>query len=100
VFYPALRNFPETKQLIDDSYAEHDAVDKLIANMTPGDESWDDQIVELRNKVKHHAEKEEHELFPKAEELLTDEELLRMGQIMQGIKAGRQPVPAAGAASS
>ena len=55
--------------------------------------------MELGKKVKRHAEKEEHELFPKAEELLGDEELLRMGTIMQGIKARRAPVPAAGAAA-
>ena len=100
IFYPALEGFPETKQLIEDSYAEHEEVDKLLAEMSPGNSSWDDQIVELRKKVEHHAEKEERELFPKAEELLSDEELLEMGTKMQGVKAGRQPVPAAGAATS
>ena len=99
IFYPALKAFPETKQLIEDSYAEHEQVDKLLADMSPGSSSWDDQIVELRGKVKRHAEKEEHELFPKAEKLLSDEELLRMGTIMQGIKARRTPVHAAGVAS-
>jgi hemerythrin superfamily protein len=99
IFYPALKGFSETKQLIEDSYVEHKEVDKLLAEMSPGNSSWDEQILELRQKVKRHAEKEERELFPKAEQLLGDEELLRMGTKMQGIKAGRTPVPAAGAAS-
>ena len=98
IFYPALKRFPETKRLIEDSYAEHEEVDKLLAEMSPGNSSWDEQILELGRKVKRHAEKEERELFPKAEELLGDQELLRMGTAMQSIKAGRTPVPAAGAA--
>lgn len=99
IFYPALKGFSETKRLIEDSYVEHEEVDKLLAEMSPGNSSWDEQILELRQKVKRHAEKEERELFPKAELLLGDEELLRMGTKMQGIKAGQTPVPAAGAAS-
>ena|SRR6266404_1541087 len=89
IFYPALRSFPETKHLIEESYLEHKEIDALMASMTPGSSTWDDQISELRSKVEQHAEEEESELFPQAEALLGEEELLRLGQEIQAMKVGK-----------
>ncbi|MFN2532574.1 MAG: hemerythrin domain-containing protein [Pyrinomonadaceae bacterium] len=87
IFYPALENFEETKELISESYTEHKAVDELLASMTPGDENWDDKISQLNQMVKHHAEEEEERLFPQAERLLGEDELNAMGQKIIGLKA-------------
>jgi hemerythrin superfamily protein len=89
IFYPALRSFPETKHLIEESYLEHKEIDSLIASMTPGTSAWDDQISELRSKVEQHAEEEESELFPQAEALLGEQQLLRLGHEIQAMKVGR-----------
>src|SRR5438034_4179753 len=70
IFYPALEDLDETRDLIKESYHEHQEVDQLLEKMIPGDPAWDDQIAELKRKIEHHAREEERILFPKAEELL------------------------------
>jgi hemerythrin superfamily protein len=97
IFYPALESFDETKQLIQESYEDHDEIKDLLDSMGPGNADWEDQIVDLRKKVLRHAEEEERELFPKAESLLGAEGLVRLGDQIQALKAGRQPVAASAA---
>ena len=97
IFYPALESFDETKQLIEESYEDHNQIKDLLHSISPGNDQWEDQIRDLRKKVLQHAEEEEHELFPKAEALLGAEGLVRLGDQIQAAKAGKQPVPASAA---
>src|SRR5438552_1612877 len=51
VFYPALENFDETRELIQESYREHQEVDDLLnemAGLSPTDEEWMDALSELK----------------------------------------------------
>jgi iron-sulfur cluster repair protein YtfE (RIC family) len=97
IFYPALESFDETKELIKKSHKEHEEVDELLRQMIPGEADWEDQVAELKRKVEHHAEEEEREVFPKAEQLLGEEELLRMGQEIQALKGEKSSTTAVGA---
>jgi hemerythrin-like domain-containing protein len=81
VFYLALENLDETRDLIRSSYQEHRRIDQLLtelAEMTPTYDAWMAKLRELKSDFKQHVEKEETELFPIAEELLSPERLQEM----------------------
>jgi hemerythrin superfamily protein len=86
VFYRALRSFSEMKHVVGESYLEHREIDRLLARMKPGGLLWNEQIIELRRKFQDHAEDEEQTLFPQAERLLGDSELVRIGREIQALK--------------
>jgi len=87
IFYPALQSFAETSSLIEQSYGENQELTDLLAEMSPAESMWDDQVSKLRDLVTKHADKEERELFPRAESLLGEKELVRMGEEAQKLKS-------------
>lgn len=92
IFYPALKNFDETSDMIPESLEEHQEVDEILAEMSelnPGNDDFMDKLTELRNAIEHHVEEEENEMFPKAERLLGQTRLQEMGRQMQQMKQGK-----------
>ena len=92
VFYPALKSFEETKDMVPEALEEHQEVDDLLAEMTalsPGNDEFMDKFTELRDAVEHHVEEEENEMFPKAEKALGESRLQEMGRQMQQMKEGK-----------
>jgi iron-sulfur cluster repair protein YtfE (RIC family) len=92
VFYPAMREFDETRDQISEAIEEHEAVDQILEEMTemsPEDDEFQDKLEELRENLEHHIEEEEDELFPKAEELCEPKRLDEMGRQIQKLKQGR-----------
>ena len=91
VFYPAMQQFDETREMIAEAVQEHQHVDQLLDEMTalsPGDEEFQELLAELRESIENHVEEEENELFPKAEELCGQQRLEEMGRQMQEMKQG------------
>lgn len=91
IFYQAFRNAPEEKgkKVVRESFEEHKIVKTLLgelAGMKPQDEQYDAKVTVLQEGVEHHADEEERELFPDAEELLGDEGLERLGAEMEDRK--------------
>ena len=73
VFYPALSQFEETKDLVEEAYRTHQEVDDFVAdisNLPPRDEEFLDQIAELRERIENHVGEEEDVLFPKLKSFL------------------------------
>ena len=97
IFYPALKSRAETKDLVEQSYSEHRDLTELLNAMSPGESDWDDQVQTLYNIVNDHLETEENELFPQAESLLGDDELIRLGEKIQSLKSAQ---PRKGSAAS
>jgi hemerythrin superfamily protein len=89
IFYPALENFDETRDLVKESYREHRKVDQLLAEINPAAGDFADELGELRRNVEHHVEEEEGEMFPKAERLLGGARLQEMGRQMEQMKKGQ-----------
>ena len=82
IFYPALKEHEETRELVAEAYDEHAAVKDLLNEldaMSPGDGGWDDLLAELRENVEHHVEEEEGDLFEQARLVLSDETLEQIG---------------------
>lgn len=93
VFYPALENTEEARDITLEAYEEHKVVKDLLAelsnNGTPNDE-WDAKLTVLKENVEHHVEEEEGELFSKARQVLSAEEIERCGAEMEAEKARQQ----------
>ena len=92
IFYPALENKPEAREITLEAYEEHKVVKDLLAELASGraaDDEWDAKLKVLRENVDHHVEEEEGELFDKANDALSDDELERIGDEMESEKARR-----------
>jgi iron-sulfur cluster repair protein YtfE (RIC family) len=82
VFYPALQEYDETRELIKESREEHQKVEQILRKLEPVDRSSRDfrnLIAELKNAVKHHINEEETELFPKASAVLDEDQVEQLG---------------------
>jgi hypothetical protein len=102
IFYPALEKPAETHDLTLEAYEEHKTVKSLLAELSgarTADDEWQAKAKVLRENVEHHVDEEENELFDKAGDALSDEEIEALGQRMEAEKARKQgrPVPPASA---
>ncbi len=76
-FYPALRDQEETKDLVEEALEEHNEVKEMLEELDSAnkdDESWAEQLAELKENVEHHVEEEETQLFPRAQKVLKKEQ--------------------------
>lgn len=99
ILYPALEDFDETGEQIEESYQEHDDVDQLLEDMSSTDlqgEEFQDLLSELKESIEHHVQEEENQLFPNAENLLGTETLEEMGQTADGMKNDSSMTQASG----
>jgi hemerythrin-like domain-containing protein len=93
IFYPALEEPEETHDLVLEAYEEHAMVKKLLRELSrarTANEEWQSKTKVLQENVEHHVEEEENELFPKADQALSDEELDELGQRMEAEKGRKQ----------
>ena len=93
IFYPALEKPEETHDLTLEAYEEHKTVKTLLAELSgarTADDEWQAQANVLRENVEHHVDEEENELFDKADDALSDEEIEALGQRMDAEKARKQ----------
>lgn len=98
ILYPALEKPEETHDLTLEAYEEHNVVKTLLAELSgarSATDEWQAKAKVLRENVEHHVEEEENELFDKAGDALSDEEIEVLGQRMAAEKARKQgkPVP-------
>ena len=99
ILYPALKTEPETSDITEEAYEEHQEVKDLLAELeaTPADsEEWSDLIVELRENVEHHVEEEEGEMFPKARTVLGEQQINEIGARLAAEKQQQQKAATAG----
>jgi hypothetical protein len=82
-------NNPETRDLVGEAVIEHQDVKNLLQlldGLSPESDDWEGGIEELRAAVDHHVEEEEEELFPRTREVLSDQEISRIGEEMQAAR--------------
>ena len=103
LFYPTVKGLEnptdsgdEPEELVKEAEEEHAQVETLLAeleDMTPDDEYFDAKVTVVIDNVKHHAEEEEQEMFPKVREAMGRNELQELGQKMLEAKkrAPRKP---------
>jgi DNA-binding FrmR family transcriptional regulator len=98
ILYPALEKPAETHDLTLEAYEEHKVVKTLLAELSAAKsatDEWQAKAKVLRENVEHHVKEEENELFDKADDALSDEEIESLGDRMAAEKARKQgrPVP-------
>ena len=97
IFYPALEKPEATHDLTLEAYEEHEVVKTLLEELSgsrSADDEWQAQAKVLRENVEHHVDEEENELFDKADDVLSDEEIEALGNRMEAEKARKQGQPA------
>ena len=93
IFYPALKNYEELKDMVLEAFEEHKQVKTLIReieNLSDGSERLDAKLKVMGENVEHHVEEEETEMFPKVEQLLSGAELEDLGEQMEAEKKSFQ----------
>lgn len=79
LFYPAMREWLDTQELLDEAQVEHDQAKQLIAElevMNPDDDLYDAKFAVLGEYIRHHIEEEQSKIFPKARKATIDLENL------------------------
>ena len=85
VFYPAIKQEAETREIVLEGFEEHHVVKMLLKELeaTPVDtEQWTAKLKVLKENVEHHVEEEEGEMFQKARQVLTEEQINQLGERM------------------
>lgn len=89
IFYPALEEAEETREVTLEAYEEHRLVKQLLAELEaePKDtEEWTAKFTVLKENIEHHVEEEEGEMFKKARQILTEDEVETLGDRLQAAK--------------
>lgn len=93
VFYPRLENNLETRQLVLESYEEHDVGKKVITDI---DNSTDKDVKLAKVKVlseaiDQHIKEEEGDLFKKAKKILSSDDEFEIGRLFENEKLAKLP---------
>jgi hemerythrin-like domain-containing protein len=89
IFYPALEETQEAREITLEAYEEHRLVKQLLTELEaePKDtEEWTAKFTVLKENIEHHVEEEEGELFKKARQALSEEEIETLGEQLQAAK--------------
>lgn len=93
IFYPAMQRYDGLKELVAESLKEHGSMKALLQKLVTltDPEEFKDTLEELIDSVEHHAEDEEEgKMFPKVRELLSANELQKLGAQLQAAKGHRK----------
>jgi hemerythrin-like domain-containing protein len=80
-FYPPLLKKKEGKEVGMEAMEEHHVAEMMLKeldSLSKSAENWNAKLSVFSEIVKHHIEEEEEEVFEKAKDLLTDDELSKI----------------------
>ena len=89
VFYPAFKAKTEKTEAVDMFYEaaeEHHIVDMLLPTLKTANKKspeFEAKAKVLKDLLDHHIKDEEGEMFPKARQIFSDEQLEQLGELMQ-----------------
>jgi len=89
IFYPSIKRAAETREIVLEGFEEHHVIKMLLKELEamPVDtEEWAAKIKVLKDNVEHHVEEEEGEMFQKARDVLSEDEINRLGGQMEEMK--------------
>ena len=93
IFYPTVGKHEKAKDIVLESYVEHEVVDDLtdeISTLEADDDKWLPTFKVFKENLEHHITEEEDELFPKVREIFSKEELQEIGGQMAALKEQAQ----------
>jgi hemerythrin superfamily protein len=92
IFYPALEEHNELKQMARQAREEHEEVEQLlleIEDLATEETDFTSQLARLEETVEHHVAEEEGEMFPKVREIFDNDTLEQLGKDLESAK-GKQ----------
>ncbi|HVQ37663.1 MAG TPA: hemerythrin domain-containing protein [Pyrinomonadaceae bacterium] len=98
IFYPALKEAEETRDITMEAFEEHRLVKQLLQELDKEDkgaEEWTAKFTVLKENIEHHVEEEEDEMFKKARKVLSEEEAEALGTRMEEAKTEQLKAAAA-----
>jgi hypothetical protein len=93
IFYPAIRDAKETRDITLEAYEEHHVVKQLLGELEElpvDDETWGAKLKVLQENVEHHVEEEETERFSSARDVLSKEQIEELGTRMEAAKQAQK----------
>jgi hemerythrin superfamily protein len=89
VFYPALEQHEDLKDLVAEALDEHQEAKALLEELEelgPESHEFGSKLQELIEGVEHHIQEEEGEMFPKVRDFFDEGELHQLGQELESAK--------------
>jgi hemerythrin-like domain-containing protein len=89
IFYPALKEHQEAKEIVLEAYEEHGVVDMVMAEIEQlpfDDERWGAKFTVMKENIEHHIEEEEKEMFKQARDAFEKQDLEELGERMTARK--------------
>jgi hemerythrin superfamily protein len=89
VFYPAIEDHEELKDMVAEALEEHEEAKTLLEELEElGADSHEfgSKLQQLIEAVEHHVEEEEGQMFPKIREVFEEDELEQLGQDLESAK--------------
>jgi hypothetical protein len=89
IFYPAIKQAAETREIVLEGFEEHHVIKMLLKELDamPVDtEEWAAKLKVLQENVEHHVEEEEGEMFQKARQVIDEDEIDELGARMEELK--------------
>ncbi len=81
VLFPAMQNFSEAAQLIEELVSEHRALENFVEPLRQMNVAWlEETLTQLADLLKAHIRKEENTLFPIYEKLMAKELADKIGE--------------------
>jgi len=90
VLYPALKQYPEARDIVLEGFQEHHVADLLMKELhetAVSDEVWGAKFKVFKENIEHHIQEEEGPMFRTARGVMTHEELVALGRRMAQMKA-------------
>ena len=97
IFYPAIKEAEETRDITMEAFQEHHVVKVLLREldaMEVTSETWTAKLKVLKENVEHHVEEEEDEMFKKARNVLSADQLKELGALIEQEKQEQKPLTA------
>lgn len=93
VFYPAMREYDDTAEYIEEAEEEHEDAEALLEEMkefNPKDAEFKEKLEELTEAIQHHVEEEESEIFKAVRKCIDEQQLNTLGEEFQAAKGKLQ----------
>lgn len=90
VLYPKLVQMNESKDLAEDAQEEHQAIAQLVDELESieiSNPQWNSTFKALKLNIEHHVNEEESELFKIVRDLFSEDDLIKLGQEFEEVKA-------------
>jgi iron-sulfur cluster repair protein YtfE (RIC family) len=98
IFYPALEEYEDTRDITLEAIEEHRIVKQFLSELESlgkDEEQWTAKFTVLKENIEHHVEEEEGEMFKKARKALTEKQIEDLGTRMEQAKAEQQKAASA-----